>query len=54
VIPTPHLAGNTAQAHRRCFYAACREAVEVVAGRRSTFEMTARDAAIYAGGRPDA
>jgi phosphoglycerate dehydrogenase-like enzyme len=49
VIPTPHLAGNTAQAHRRCFRVACEEAVKVVAGERSPYEMTDRDAAMYAG-----
>ncbi len=49
VLPTPHLAGNTAQAHRRCFQVACKEAVNAVAGKRSTFEMTEHDAAVYAG-----
>jgi phosphoglycerate dehydrogenase-like enzyme len=52
VLPTPHLAGNTAQAHRRCFQVACEDAVRVVAGERSHFEMSTRDAAIY-GGRGD-
>jgi phosphoglycerate dehydrogenase-like enzyme len=52
VIPTPHLAGNTAEAHRRCFHAACEEAVKVVAGGRSVFEMNRRDAAVYAGRPP--
>jgi phosphoglycerate dehydrogenase-like enzyme len=49
VLPTPHSAGNTAQAHRRCFEVACADAVEVVLGGRSAFEMTPRDAAMYAG-----
>jgi phosphoglycerate dehydrogenase-like enzyme len=49
VLPTPHLAGNTSQAHQHCFYVACEEAVNVIAGEPSSFEMTARDAAIYAG-----
>lgn len=49
VLPTPHLAGNTAHAHQYCFQVACEEAVNVTAGGRSDFEMTIRDAAVYAG-----
>jgi phosphoglycerate dehydrogenase-like enzyme len=49
VLPTPHIAGGTWQAHRRCFQVACEEAVKVAAGERSAFEMTERDAAMYAG-----
>jgi phosphoglycerate dehydrogenase-like enzyme len=49
LIPTPHMAGNTVQSHRRCFQVACEEAVRVVAGQKSTFELTHRDAAMYAG-----
>lgn len=54
VLPTPHMAGTTFQAHSRCFRIACEEAVKVLSGGRSAFEMTGRDAAIYAGRRADA
>jgi phosphoglycerate dehydrogenase-like enzyme len=49
LIPTPHMAGNTVQSHRRCFQVACEEAVRVVEGESTAFELTPRDAAMYAG-----
>jgi phosphoglycerate dehydrogenase-like enzyme len=52
VLPTPHRAGDTAQAHRRCFTLACAEAVAAVQGRALTYAITVRDAAIYAGKLP--
>jgi phosphoglycerate dehydrogenase-like enzyme len=49
VLATPHMAGNIAEVHRRCFRAACEEVVAAVAGRPLRYAMTGRDAAIYAG-----
>lgn len=49
VLPTPHRAGDTAQAHRRCFTLACAEAVAALAGRPLTYAVTVKDAALYAG-----
>jgi phosphoglycerate dehydrogenase-like enzyme len=47
VLPTPHMAGNTAQAHRRCFRVACEEAVAALDGRPITHAVTAADAVRY-------
>jgi phosphoglycerate dehydrogenase-like enzyme len=49
VLPTPHMAGNTAQAHRRCFRLACADTVTVLTGGTPRYAVTPRDAAIYAG-----
>jgi phosphoglycerate dehydrogenase-like enzyme len=47
VLPTPHLAGNTAQGHRRCFRIACAEAVAALAGRPLRHAVTEADAVRY-------
>lgn len=47
VLPTPHMAGNTAQGHRRCFRLACEEAVAALTGQPLRYAMTEQDAAIY-------
>jgi phosphoglycerate dehydrogenase-like enzyme len=52
VLPTPHLAGNTAASNRGCFTLACREAVAAFSGQPTAYAMTKADAAIYAGGAP--
>ena len=52
VLPTPHLAGNLRYCHVRCFTTACEEAVRVLAGEPSRYEMTTVDAELYAG-RPE-
>lgn len=49
VLPTPHMAGNTTLCHRRCFTTACEEAKVVLAGGASAYEMTGKDADVYAG-----
>ncbi len=49
VIPTPHIAGDSATAHRRCFTTACTEAVKVLKGETLSYGVTVSDAAIYAG-----
>ena len=49
VLPTPHLAGNTAYCHRRCFRTACEDAAAALAGRPLRYEATVRDALMYAG-----
>lgn len=49
VLPTPHIAGNTAYCHRRCFTAACEDAVAAVQGKPTRWTMTLRDAALYRG-----
>ncbi|HEX9336963.1 MAG TPA: NAD(P)-dependent oxidoreductase [Pseudonocardiaceae bacterium] len=47
VLATPHLAGNTAQAHRRCFHIACEQAVEALAGRPARHVLSEVDARVY-------
>ncbi|MBI3970191.1 MAG: hypothetical protein HY332_02780 [Chloroflexi bacterium] len=49
VIPTPHRAGDTAQAHHRCFVVACTETVAALRKEPVQYAVSARDAAIYAG-----
>ena len=49
VLPTPHLAGNTIQANRRCFTFACAEAIAAHEGRPLQYAVTAERAALYAG-----
>ena len=48
VVPTPHLAGNTYAYHRRCFAAACTDAIAVLRGLPPQYPMTAADADLYA------
>jgi len=49
VFPTPHIAGNTAAAHRRCFMAACQEALSALSGKPLKYEVSLWDAEMYAG-----
>ncbi|HEV8340567.1 MAG TPA: NAD(P)-dependent oxidoreductase [bacterium] len=49
VLPTPHLAGNTVQANRRCFTAACAEAIAALEGRALQYAVRPEHAAVYAG-----
>lgn len=49
VLPTPHLAGNTAYCHRRCFKTACEDAAAALTGAPLRYEATVRDALMYAG-----
>ncbi len=49
VLPTPHLAGNTVQANRRCFTAACAEAIAALEGRALQYAVRPAQAALYAG-----
>lgn len=49
VLPTPHLAGNTAAYHRRCFTTACADIAAVLAGRAPLYAMTVKDADLYGG-----
>ena len=49
VLPTPHIAGNTAVCHRRCFTAACADALAVLAGRDPVYPVTVRDDRLYQG-----
>lgn len=49
IFPTPHIAGNTSDCHRRCFTIACDEALDVVAGKSVTYAVTPRDDRIYRG-----
>lgn len=51
VLATPHLAGNTAQGHRRCFRVACEETVAALRGLPVRHAMSATDALIYSGSR---
>jgi len=49
ILPTPHLAGNTVQANRRCFTLACAEAIAALEGRPLTYAVRPEHAALYAG-----
>jgi len=49
VLPTPHLAGNAAFAHIRCFRTACEDAISTIMGKSCKYEVTLWDAAVYAG-----
>jgi phosphoglycerate dehydrogenase-like enzyme len=49
ILPTPHIAGNTATAHRRCFVTACEEALSALTGKPLRYEVSIRDTAMYAG-----
>jgi len=52
VLPTPHLAGNAAFAHRRCFTTACEEALSALMSKPLKYEVSAWDADMYAGKLP--
>jgi phosphoglycerate dehydrogenase-like enzyme len=49
IIPTPHLAGNTAFAHERCFRTACEDALSAVIGNPLKYEVGIHDVSMYAG-----
>jgi phosphoglycerate dehydrogenase-like enzyme len=49
VYPTPHIAGNTSDCHRRCFTIACDEALNVLDGLPVRYAATVRDDRIYRG-----
>jgi phosphoglycerate dehydrogenase-like enzyme len=49
VLPTPHIAGSTEFAHRRCFAEACEDAVRVVGGQPPSNAATTRDKRLYEG-----
>lgn len=49
VLPTPHIAGGTFAAHRRCFTAACTDALSVLSGQEPKFRTVPRDALLYSG-----
>jgi len=50
VLPTPHVAGNTEQANRRCFMLACTESIAALHGKPFNYAVTVEHAALYAGG----
>jgi|GEM_PF-245146 len=49
VYPTPHIAGNTRDCHRRCFTIACDEALDALAGKPVRYAATPHDDMIYRG-----
>jgi phosphoglycerate dehydrogenase-like enzyme len=49
VLPTPHIAGDTAYCHRRCFTTACADALAVLAGRSPVYPVTVADDTLYRG-----
>lgn len=49
ILPTPHLAGNAAFAHNRCFRTACEDAVAAITGKSCKYEVTNWDVEVYAG-----
>jgi len=49
ILPTPHLAGNAAFAHTRCFRTACEDAIAAINGKSCKYEVTDWDAAVYSG-----
>ncbi len=49
VLPTPHLAGNTVQANRRCFTVACAEAIAALEGGALQHAVRSEQPALYAG-----
>ena len=49
VLPTPHIAGDTAFAHERCFREACADALRVLIGEPPRHAATVRDKGIYDG-----
>ena len=49
VIATPHMAGGALFCHRRCFAAACADALAVLDGGEPLHQVNARDVALYHG-----
>jgi phosphoglycerate dehydrogenase-like enzyme len=49
VLPTPHIAGNTAYCHRRCFTTACADALAVLAGQKPLYPASVWDDQLYRG-----
>jgi hypothetical protein len=49
VLPTPHIAGNAAYAHERCFREACADALRVLRGETPIYGASLRDRALYEG-----
>lgn len=49
VLPTPHIAGNVAFAHERCFREACADALRVLQGKPLLHAVTMRDVGLYDG-----
>jgi phosphoglycerate dehydrogenase-like enzyme len=49
LLPTPHIAGDTAYCHERCFTTACDDAVAVLAGQPARYAATLWDARCYEG-----
>lgn len=49
ILPTPHRAGNTAQAYRRCFLDACKDAVAILRGKPARYAVSITEAGLYAG-----
>jgi phosphoglycerate dehydrogenase-like enzyme len=49
VLPTPHIAGNAAYAHERCFREACADALRVLRGETPIYGATLRDRTLYEG-----
>jgi phosphoglycerate dehydrogenase-like enzyme len=49
LLPTPHIAGNAAYAHERCFVAAVNETLEILRGGTSRHLVSLRDKKLYDG-----
>jgi phosphoglycerate dehydrogenase-like enzyme len=49
VQPTPHIAGNTAYCHRRCFTTAWEDALAVLDRRTPVYPVTVHDDRLYQG-----
>lgn len=49
VLPTPHIAGDTAYCHRRCFTTACADAIAVLMDQPPLYAATPRDDKLYQG-----
>jgi phosphoglycerate dehydrogenase-like enzyme len=49
VLPTPHIAGNPAYAHERCFREACEDTLRVLRGEPAVHAATVRDRDMYEG-----
>ncbi len=52
IQPTPHIAGDTAFCHRRCFTTAAADALAVLAGRSPRYRATPHDQLQYQGELP--
>lgn len=49
VLPTPHVAGDAAYCHRRCFTSACADVLAVLAGEPARYQVSVRDDQLYRG-----